>query len=79
LFLAAVATLLAFTFGNANPLQRQIILTLAALAGGAIATDALFATLHDDRRPPTERTASGRYLQPGLFEKQAAQTRASRL
>lgn len=28
---------------------------------------ALFATLHDDRRPPAERTASGRYLQPGLF------------
>jgi hypothetical protein len=28
---------------------------------------ALFATLHDDRRPPAERTASGRYLQPSLF------------
>ena len=28
---------------------------------------ALFATLHDDRRPPAERTASGRYLQRGLF------------
>ena len=29
---------------------------------------ALFATLHNERRPPAERTASGRYLQPGLFE-----------
>jgi hypothetical protein len=28
---------------------------------------ALFATLHDDHRPPSERTASGRYLRPGLF------------
>jgi hypothetical protein len=28
---------------------------------------ALFATLHDDRRPPADRTASGRYLEPGLF------------
>jgi hypothetical protein len=35
--------------------------------------------LHDDRRPPFERTASGRYLQPGLFENQAAQTSESRL
>jgi hypothetical protein len=33
---------------------------------------ALFATLHDDRRPPAERTASGRYLHPSLFEHQAA-------
>jgi hypothetical protein len=39
LVLAAVAVVLAFTFGNATPLQRQIILTLAALAGGAIATE----------------------------------------
>jgi hypothetical protein len=39
-------------------------------AAGACRTSqlALFATLHDDRRPPAERTASGRYLQPGLFE-----------
>jgi hypothetical protein len=37
-------------------------------AGAARASQmALFATLHDDRRPPAERTASGRYLQPGLF------------
>jgi hypothetical protein len=28
---------------------------------------ALFATLHDDRRPPADRTASGRCLEPGLF------------
>jgi hypothetical protein len=46
-----------------------------AAAGAAEASQlALFATLHDDRRPPAERTASGRYLQPGLF----AQTRESR-
>jgi hypothetical protein len=39
-----------------------------ATAGAAQASQlALFATLHDDRRPPAERTASGRYLQPGLF------------
>ena len=39
-------------------------------AAGAVQASrlALFATLHDDRRPPAERTASGRYLQPGLFE-----------
>ena len=40
-----------------------------AAAGAAEASQlALFATLHDARRPPAERTASGRYLQPGLFE-----------
>jgi hypothetical protein len=40
-----------------------------AAAGAAEASQlALFATLHDDRRPPAERTATGRYLQPGLFE-----------
>jgi hypothetical protein len=51
-----------------------------AAAGAAQASQlALFATLHDDRRPPAERTASGRYLQPCLFENQAAQTRESRL
>jgi hypothetical protein len=51
-----------------------------AAAGAAQASQlALFATLHDDRRPPCERTASGRYLRPGLFENQAAQTRESRL
>jgi hypothetical protein len=39
-----------------------------AAAGAAQASQlALFATLHDDRRPPYERTASGRYLQPCLF------------
>ena len=44
-----------------------------AAAGAAEASQlALFATLHDDRRPPAERTAAGRYLQPGLFEHQAA-------
>jgi hypothetical protein len=40
-----------------------------AAAGAAQASQlALFATLHDDRRPPAERTASGRYRQPSLFE-----------
>ena len=42
-----------------------------AAAGAAEASQlALFATLHDDRRPPAEhtgRTASGRYLEPSLF------------
>jgi hypothetical protein len=48
-------------------------------AGAAEASQlALFATLHDDRRPPAERTASGRYMQPCLFEHQAAPTRESR-
>jgi hypothetical protein len=51
-----------------------------AAAGAAQANQlALFATLHDDRRPPAERTASGRYLQACLFENQAGQTRESRL
>ena len=38
-------------------------------AGDAVQASqlALFAASHDDRRPPAERTASGRYLQPGLF------------
>jgi hypothetical protein len=33
---------------------------------------ALFETLYDDRRPIEERTAAGRYLQPGLFETQGS-------
>jgi hypothetical protein len=50
-----------------------------AAAGAAQASQlALFATLHDDRRPPAERTASGRYLQPSLFEHKAAQAKGSR-
>jgi hypothetical protein len=49
-----------------------------AAAGAAEASQlALFATLHDDRRPPYERTASARYLQPSLFENKAARTRES--
>src|ERR1700688_1875373 len=44
-----------------------------AAAGAVEASQlALFATLHDDRRPPAERTASGRYLHPSLFEHQVA-------
>ena len=39
-----------------------------AAAGAAEASQlALFASLHDDRRPPAERTASGRYREPSLF------------
>jgi hypothetical protein len=39
-----------------------------AAAGAAQGSQlALFAALHDDHRPPAERTASGRYLQPDLF------------
>jgi hypothetical protein len=52
---------------------------LAAAIAGQASQLTLFATLPDDRRPTAERTASGRYLQPGLFENQAAQRRESRL
>jgi hypothetical protein len=39
-----------------------------AAAGAAQASQlALFAALHDDRRPLAERTVSGRYLEPSLF------------
>ena len=31
--------------------------------------------LRDDHRPPAARTAAGRYLQPSLFDNQAAQAR----
>jgi len=41
---------------------------LAALAAVQARQLALFDLLHDDRRPPAERTASGRYQQPALFE-----------
>jgi hypothetical protein len=50
-----------------------------AAAGAAQASQlALFATLHDDRRPPAERTAAGRYREPSLFDSQAAQAREGR-
>jgi hypothetical protein len=40
-----------------------------AAAGAAEARQlALFATLHDDRRPPSERTAEGRYREPSLLD-----------
>jgi hypothetical protein len=55
-------------------LRRAQLAAAEAAEGSQLA---LFAALHDDRRPPCERTASGRYLQPGLFENQAAQTRES--
>jgi hypothetical protein len=47
-----------------QPLRRA---QLAAAGAAQSSQLALFATLHDDRRPPCERTASGRYLQPSLF------------
>jgi len=39
LLLIAVAIVLAFVFGNPNPLQTRIILGTFSLAGGAIATE----------------------------------------
>jgi hypothetical protein len=41
---------------------------LAAVAATRASQLPLFGMLHDDRRPSVERTAAGRYLQPGLFE-----------
>jgi hypothetical protein len=41
---------------------------LVAAEAAHASQPALFSMLHDDRRPPAERTAAGRYLQPGLFE-----------
>jgi hypothetical protein len=46
--------------------QRRAQLAAAGAAGASQL--ALFATLHDDRRPLAGRTASGRYLEPSLFE-----------
>lgn len=40
---------------------------LAAAAAAQGSQLALFAALHDDRRPSAERTASGRYLEPSVF------------
>ena len=57
--------------------QKALRRAQLAAAGAAQASQqALFATLH---RPPFERTASGRYLQPGLFENKVAQTRESQI
>ena len=41
---------------------------VAAIRAAQAIQPALFEVLHDDRRPAGERTASGRYAQPGLFE-----------
>lgn len=41
---------------------------LAASAAAEASQLALFARLHDDRRPSAGRTAAGRYLEPSLFE-----------
>jgi hypothetical protein len=51
---------------------------LAAAEAAQASQLTLFATLYDDRRPPSERAAAGRYLQPSPFEIQAAQTTESR-
>jgi hypothetical protein len=48
----------------AHDLRRAQLAVAEAAQGNQLA---LFATLHDDRRPPVERTASGRYLEPSLF------------
>jgi hypothetical protein len=45
-------------------LRRAQLAAAEAAEGSQLA---LFAALHDDRRPPAERTAAGRYLEPGLF------------
>jgi hypothetical protein len=44
---------------------------LAAAGAAQASQPALFATLHDDRRPPAERTASGVYLQRIVFRKKS--------
>jgi hypothetical protein len=55
--------------GAPLPLNEAQLRAQLAVGGAVQASQlALFATLHDDRRPPFERTASGRYLQLGLFE-----------
>jgi hypothetical protein len=41
---------------------------LAAAEADQPAQLALFSHLHEDHRPAGERTASGRYRQPSLFE-----------
>jgi hypothetical protein len=40
---------------------------LAATGAAEASQLAPFATLHDDRRPPAERTAAGRYLHPSFI------------
>ena len=61
-----------FILIDGKPYRWEDILELRraqlAAAGAAQGSQlALFATLHDDRRPPADRTASGRYLEPSLF------------
>jgi hypothetical protein len=55
-------------------LRRQQIETWKKAEGRQ---PALFE-LRDDHRPITARTAAGRYLQPSLFDNQAAQARQGR-
>ena len=63
----------AFSWQRLCDLRRQQIEAWKKTEGRQ---PALFE-LRDDHRPPAERTAAGRYLQPSLFDNQAAQARES--
>jgi hypothetical protein len=54
----------AYRWKDVLDLRRAQLAAVEAAQGSQLA---LFATLRDDRRPPAERTASGRYLEPSLF------------
>ena len=57
-----------YRWGDILELRRT---QLAAAYIDPAAQLALFETLREDHRPADERTASGRYLQPTLFERGA--------
>ena len=63
---------LAYIVIDGKPYRWKAILALRRLqraANGKPATQQpLFASLYDDSRPSTARTASGRYQQPSLFK-----------
>jgi hypothetical protein len=54
----------AYRWKDVLDLRRAQLAAAEAAQGSQLA---LFAALHDDRRPPTERTAAGRYPELGLF------------
>ncbi len=54
----------AYRWKDVLELRRAQLAAAEAAQGSQLA---LFAALQDDRRPPAERTASGRYQQPSLF------------
>jgi hypothetical protein len=54
------------TIGGKRYLWRDLITLYRAQAKPAAPQPTLFA-LHEDRRPPSERSAAGRYREPGLF------------